>query len=419
MKGGRLQGEILVAMDLFSEEEITDALRTQADEKLFEVFAWDTGSFCMEKGTALERANTIGVRRSAANLILHGVRLRFSGERIEVYFRSHADCLVAPGDSPYYRFQEIDLAPDQAALLRELDGSRRVSEILAGDTDQSLARTLYALLATGMLELRGGAAPGAPQVGPRRSPRMVPAAVEIDAECTSLQAMAERFDAQTYFEILGVGPDATAEEIERAFVELAERSHPDRYSAASGAVRKVAEEVFEHISRAYATLSEPRSRGAYILDIRRDRREAQREEVGRRALEAANQFDRGEALLNSRAYEQALVHFGRALELNPEEGDYHTHYGWTLHLCYPSDPAMIEEAMEHVRRGLKLASHGDRAYLFMGRLFRAIGNPAAAEKMFIRAVQLEPDCVEALRELRLINLRRERSKGLIRRILRR
>ena len=42
-----------------------------------------------------------------------------------------------------------------------------------------------------------------------------------------------------------------------------------------------------------------------------------------------------------------------------------------------------------------------------------------AEKMFTRAVQLDPDCVEALRELRLIHMRREKSKGLVRRILRR
>ena len=55
----------------------------------------------------------------------------------------------------------------------------------------------------------------------------------------------------------------------------------------------------------------------------------------------------------------------------------------------------------------------------MGRLFRAIGKPGAAEKMFTRAVQIEPDCVEALRELRLINMRREKSRGFIRRMLRR
>ncbi|MBW2289821.1 MAG: tetratricopeptide repeat protein, partial [Deltaproteobacteria bacterium] len=114
-----------------------------------------------------------------------------------------------------------------------------------------------------------------------------------------------------------------------------------------------------------------------------------------------------------------LVHFGTALELDPDEGDYHAHYGWALHLCHPGEKSIIEEAMEHVRRGLKLASHADRAYLFMGRLFRATGKPEAAEKMFARAVQLCPDGVEALRELRLINMRRERSKGLIRRLLRR
>jgi hypothetical protein len=48
-----------------------------------------------------------------------------------------------------------------------------------------------------------------------------------------------------------------------------------------------------------------------------------------------------------------------------------------------------------------------------------MGKPAGAEKMFTRAVQIEPDSVEALRELRLINMRRERSKGLIKRLLRR
>ena len=40
-------------------------------------------------------------------------------------------------------------------------------------------------------------------------------------------------------------------------------------------------------------------------------------------------------------------------------------------------------------------------------------------KMFTRAVQIQPDCVEALRELRLINMRREKEKSFIGRLLRR
>ena len=72
-----------------------------------------------------------------------------------------------------------------------------------------------------------------------------------------------------------------------------------------------------------------------------------------------------------------------------------------------------------MRRGLKLASHREKPFLFMGRLHKAIGQHEVAEKMFTRAVQIQPECVEALRELRLINMRREKQKGLIGRLLKR
>jgi len=127
----------------------------------------------------------------------------------------------------------------------------------------------------------------------------------------------------------------------------------------------------------------------------------------------------GEAALKARDYESAMAHFGRALQLYPDDGDHHAHYGWSLYLCHPSDPSMVGEALEHVRRGIKLASNREKPYLFMGRLYKAIGRADVAEKMFTRAVHIAPECLEALRELRLIHMRREKSKGLIGRLLRR
>ena len=103
----------------------------------------------------------------------------------------------------------------------------------------------------------------------------------------------------------------------------------------------------------------------------------------------------------------------------PEEGEYHAHYGWCLHLCHPDESAMLEEAIEHVHRGLKLARDREKPYLFLGRLYKVTGRMNAAEKMFTRAVQVAPNSVEALRELRLITIRKEKSKGLIGRLLRR
>ena len=102
-----------------------------------------------------------------------------------------------------------------------------------------------------------------------------------------------------------------------------------------------------------------------------------------------------------------------------EEGEYCAHYGWCLHQCHPDNAVILQEAIEHVRRGVKLARDRETPYLFLGRLYKVAGRTDAAEKMFNRAVVVQPRCVEALREIRLINMRREKGKGVIRWLLRR
>jgi CheY-like chemotaxis protein/curved DNA-binding protein CbpA len=414
-KPGRLQGEILIAMEILSEEEITAALRAQADEKLFEVFSWKSGTYRYERGVGLERANSLGVERSPANLILHGVRERFPIKLIEDYICSHADCFLVPAESPFYQFQEVDLDPEHEELLASLDGTRRLAEFLKSAPD--LKRTLYAMLAFGLLELRGGDRPSA-NPSPRREARL---RQEVKGEelRSRLTGLADRMSDQSYFEILGVGDSATEAELRAAFQKRAANLHPDNYRKSGGAVAHLASEVFAQLNIAYQTLTDPRRRSEYVLNQRKGQRDADRQRESEQALEAEVQFQEGLRLLAQRAYERALEVFGRALQLYPAAGEYHAHYGWTLHLCHPDQPDIASEAIEHVRRGIKLAGQRETSYLFMGRLCKVIGRVELAEKMFARAVQLEPGCVEALRELRLINLRRHKSKGLIGRLLRR
>jgi CheY-like chemotaxis protein/curved DNA-binding protein CbpA len=428
MKGGKLQGEILVAMEILSEEEIAAALRAQADEKLFQLFSWKAGKFQFEMDGRLQRANTLGVERSPASLILHGVRHRFPMERIDAYLNAHRDCVVAPGESPFYRFQETDLDPAEQTMLRGLGGPRRLGDLLDGE-GEPLRRTLYGLLSAGLLELRkerpGGPSRPVPQraipqvATPRGAAReqAVSRAEPTpgdDTERAELAALAERFREQGHYEILGLQPGASEVEIQDAYARMSEQTHPDRVGTSSDAVKRLAEEVFGYVARAYETLIDPRRRERYHLDQRRDEREAAKREEGRQALEAELQFQEGEGRLRQRDYEGALRCFQSAVSLYPEEGEYHAYYGWALHLRHPGETAKIEEAIKHVRRGLKLASHREKPYLFMGHLSKAAGRLDAAEKMFARAVQIQPHCVEALRELRFINMRRRR--GLIGRL---
>jgi CheY-like chemotaxis protein/tetratricopeptide (TPR) repeat protein len=432
-KGEGLQGQILVAMELMTAEEVAAALREQAQEKLFEVFEWKRGSFRFEIGGRLKRGNELALEGSPANLILEGVRRRVPIERIDDFLRSKADHFALPGESPFYRLQEIDLSASEREVLSKLDGSQQLKDFL--DAEEEVRRILFGLLIAEILDLReargagtiGESADGArleviadepdpPEEGGSERRSRSSEDRQLRAE---LAATAENLRGLSYFEMLGVSEKDGDGEVAAAYEQLAKRHHPDRYSSASNAVRQLADEVYQLVSRAQEVLTDPRGRKEYLLERRKGERQAAEREEGKRALEAEIVFQKGEARIRAREYEQALRYFGSALEKFPEDGEYHAHYGWCLHLCYPDDASMAQEAIEHVKRGVKLARDREKPYLFLGRLFKVVGKNSSAERMFTRAVQIRPDCVEALRELRLINLRREKRKGLVGRLLRR
>ncbi len=417
-KGEGLQGEILIAMELLSEEEIGAALREQAERKLFEVFTWRTGRFEFQIGGRLKRGNELALDESPANLILRGVREFMPIEHVDAYLKTRADRFLVAHESPFYRHQEIDLDDAEKELLASLGDGRPIAPML-GQTE-SLRRTLFGLLATEVCDLRVDASGHAAPEPAEADPVVERSDSERDRELRAeLAAMAERLRSLSFYQVLEVSEDAGADEIESAYESLARRTHPDRYANATSAVRQLADEVQQLVTRAHDTLVDPRRRKQYEVELQRGQRAAAQKAEGRRALDAEVEFQKGEANLRSRDYEIALRYFGEALSKYPEEGEYHAHYGWCLHLCHPDDASIVQEAIEHAKRGVKLARDRERPYLFLGRLYKVVGKNALAERTFTRALQIRPDCVEALRELRLINLRREKSKGIVRRFLRR
>ena len=60
-----------------------------------------------------------------------------------------------------------------------------------------------------------------------------------------------------YYEVLGVGRDATEEQLKKAFRKLALEYHPDRNKS------KGAPEKFKEINEAYQVLTDPEKRSAY------------------------------------------------------------------------------------------------------------------------------------------------------------
>ena len=72
--------------------------------------------------------------------------------------------------------------------------------------------------------------------------------------------MAEKRD---YYEVLGVGRDASADDIKSAYRKLALKWHPDRWVDGTDAEKKTAEDKFKEASEAYQVLSDPDKRAKY------------------------------------------------------------------------------------------------------------------------------------------------------------
>ena len=62
-----------------------------------------------------------------------------------------------------------------------------------------------------------------------------------------------------HFKTLGLTPGASAEEVKKAYRELARKYHPDMVSGMSDEFKKMAEEKFKSIQSAYEVLRKHKS----------------------------------------------------------------------------------------------------------------------------------------------------------------
>lgn len=98
---------------------------------------------------------------------------------------------------------------------------------------------------------------------------------------------------ENYYDILGVTSSATAGEIKRVYLKLAQRYHPDRFTNAEE--KQKANEVFSHITAAYRTLSDEKLRAKYDESLTKrttdadEAKEIQAKNLFNRAIESINE----------------------------------------------------------------------------------------------------------------------------------
>jgi len=177
----------------------------------------------------------------------------------------------------------------------------------------------------------------------------------------------------------------------------------------------VADRVQRRAARKYHHLVDRETGDAGAAD---DAHAGAADSEAKRALDAESWFRKGRDLLKARKYDKAAEAFGMSSHLDPNEGEYVAHLGYTLYLLKPNDEMVRREALEDIARGIKLSPDRELPYVFLGRIFKVTGEVDKAEKMFRRALKIRPHSREAATELRLIEMREQKkTTGLLGRLL--
>jgi tetratricopeptide (TPR) repeat protein len=439
---GRQQGTVLIELGLISPHNLVFALELQLRTKLLEPFGWDWGEYQFTRRTDLPE-HTVSLDSTTASLIREGVKEKWPLERVLSALGAVDDQFVVPAVDPLYRYQEMDLDPDEEALFRKINGKRTVDELVdAGPLDHEAAyQLLYALRCAQMVEIRGDRVrrgehvPAVPPKLPPKRPAAPPplkgrrpaakkallpevagltptrlAAPGAEAERALKKKLLDDLDRmrrQTYFEILGLSRSASAADVRKAYFALAREYHPDKIAGTMGdEVRQLAGEIYDLVTRANDVLADPTERDAYVEQIGAGARKKEVSDEVSKILAAEGKFQRGETFLRKGRIPDALQAFQDAVRLDPEEGEFHAFLGWTLYQTGPNDAAVVDESLDHIMRAIQLNPKLDKAYLFLGYVYKGVGRGDKAEKQFEKAIQCNPDCTEALRELRLFSGRR-------------
>ena len=124
-------------------------------------------------------------------------------------------------------------------------------------------------------------------------------------------------------------------------------------------------------------------------------------------------FQKGEVFFRKGDYVQAESYFRLSVEGNPQEGEHLALLAWTVYQAAPKAErhGRIEDIQKMLVRALELSPRCARGHYFMGKLFLETGRQESAMESFRRATAIRDNYIEAMRELRLLTMRRERESS--------
>ncbi len=214
---------------------------------------------------------------------------------------------------------------------------------------------------------------------------------------------------QTYFEMLGVDKKITSVEVKGEFFKLAKEWHPDRLPAELAPLRPYAEIIFSFMNEAQKVLGDEEQRIAYVRTVREGGGTPAAEKLVQAILDSALAYERVQVFVRRHQYDEALALLERILALTKDEPDYHAMHGWILMQKFPGQDAPTAKIFEALDRAIELYDGHEKAHSYKAQMLKRLGRHTEAMRHFNKVVSINPNSLEAAREVRIAQMRDEKQ----------
>ena len=388
--------EALAAARVMTPEQLRAALKQQTVDVSIAAVGTLSGRFQFEQKPAEAVNGVPDMRTSPVALVLEAAKRLGNPAAAKPWLEQRAqDKLNRSPELEREMFALKTFWPGEA-VTPVATGGRSIGEVLTRVKSHELPLLQY-LYMSGLLALSATAKPGtksqpAPSADEDKRKKFT---AQEEAARASLFADRERLREASHYEVLGVAPRVSAEEIKTAWFAAAKRYHSDAFSGLDlGSARRVAEELFTRVNEANSALSDANRRAEY--DVYLDRKaKGLPTDVGV-ILRAEGVFQRGEALFKSGRWDDAEAQFREAISLNDTEAEFHAFLGMAMF----KRSGKPEEALPHVQKALKMEPRLQSGAIFLSQLYAAQGEVERAKSLLRKAIDKDPDFAQAKDELR-------------------
>jgi curved DNA-binding protein CbpA len=217
-------------------------------------------------------------------------------------------------------------------------------------------------------------------------------------------------DEQNFFEILGLDMDANEKAVQAAYFKLAKKWHPDRLPGDMVDVRGKVAKIFARMNEAYQALNDAKKRKEYVELVKSGGGTAKDREMVERVIDSALVFQKGEVFFRKGNLPQAEHLVQQAVDADPEQPEYVALLAWIqAQRKGTPKPAekkkFLKDQIAMLDAVIKQEPEYERALYYRAELLKRSGNNEAAIKDFKKVARLNPRNIDAVREVRLYDMR--------------